>query len=257
MATTKDAAHPKQAMQYPAGSIPHKDYHLSAQDKWTPFLPANLAAQALEMNMFPMIGLGATYLAAPWTVTTSGAGTVADAVTPGGGILCTTANTAGYYSGVQAKQLFTPAADKVICDYARVRVSHANMGFWFGVGNVQADPTGTDYTDFVGFYKAPGAATMVSKVIGNTGTTANSGTLATFVADTEVVIGYNIKLHATNPTGFFLVDGTQYGMTNDQVTQAIRILTTPPSCSAIRLGVGVSGQTYTATFVSAVGGVNK
>ena len=264
MATDVISGLPKLPFLDQAGQRSAAKAHFAPQDPLAAYFPANKIAAALYKNCAVDIGGGTLYDANAWTVTTTGTSAAAAAATSaGGGVLLTCGSTSTFYSGLQSKQLITPASGNVICDCARVQISHATQaGFWFGFGNVQADPTTTDYTDFIGFYKAPGAATMVSKVRGNGGTSAaSSSSLLTLVAATEYRIGYVAYIHATSPSGYFWVETggtiTATAMTSSQLTQLAAILTTPPSMAFTRFAVGTTGQTPTCTFTSAIGAIDS
>ena len=263
MATEVIAGLPKLPFLDQAGVRSASKAHFAPQDPIVAYMPANHAAAMLYKNCAPNIGGGTLYDANAWTVTTTGtSAAAAAATTAGGGVLLTCGSTSTFYSGLQSKQLITPSSGLVLADAARVQISHATQaGFWFGFGNVQADPTNTDYTDFIGFYKAPGAATMVGKVRGNAGTSAATSTLLTLVAATEYRIGYVAYIHATSQWGYFWVETggtvTQTAFTSSQLTQLAAILTTPPSMAFTRFGVGTTGQTPTITFTSAFGSIDS
>ncbi len=151
----------------PKGLGEHKviDEHIPTEDLCGAFLATNLAGKLFNKNSFPIIGGFMPYTSAQWTVTTTGtSAAAAQATSAGGGVILTTGSTSTFYSGLQSKAVVTPTTGKVYAAMARVQVSHATqVGFNFGFANAQADPTGTEYTDFIGFRKAPASASLMAR----------------------------------------------------------------------------------------------
>lgn len=90
-----------------------------------------------------------------------------------------------------------------------------------GIHATAADPIGTAPTN--GVYFAVSNATLVGRVRGNSGTAADSATLATLVGGTNVKIGYRFYNSGVAATswGFWYVNGTATAFTAAQITQLI------------------------------------
>jgi hypothetical protein len=101
------------------------------------------------------------------------------------------------------------------------------VGFSVGIGNSQADPATTDFTDGIYLRKPATTALVTGRVRGDSGTAAATGTLATAVNNTDILIGFSAKLHATTPAGQWVYGGTITPFTDAQLVQLIRFLTTP------------------------------
>lgn len=247
----------------PIGSVKLDQYHVPTEDKDGAFLAVFLVGQMFEKRTFPILGGGLPYSSGQWTETKTGTGAaIAEATTAGGGALFTTGSTSTFYSGVQSKWGVTPTAGKRYSFQAIVQVSHATqVGFNIGFANVQAGPTGTEYTDFVGFRKAPTSASVYGTVIGNSGSvTQTSSALKTAVAATEYRISCWFYLGATAADcyGSFVVDGTETTMSSTLITELFKLLTTAPTdFSATVFFTGTSGNNATGTVTSFLAEVDK
>lgn len=241
--------------------------HFGPEEGFGAFLAHVLHGKLFRKNTFPVVAGMFPYTAAQWTVTSTGTGAAqAQATTAGGGILLTTGSTSTFYSGLQSKAVVTPAAGKVFAAYARVQVSHATqVGFNFGFANAQADPTGTEYTDFIGFRKAPSSATIKGTVIGNSGTVTQTATLLTAVAATEYYIGFWVDLESTAATcagsfyyGTSMDNMTELPMSTTILTEVVKFLTTAPTDFGLTLfATGTSGNNATCTFTSVLASVDN
>jgi hypothetical protein len=239
----------------PIGSIKMADYHVPPEDGLGSFLGSNAIAKLFRKNCFPTLGGGIPYSAAEWTITTGGTGDAqAVAATAGGGLLITYASDDNFDTTLDSIAPFTPATGKVFALAARIRVSDADgLGIKIGMttgGAVAALPFGTNYTDVVAFSKPIASAALVGTVRGNSGTAADSATLATMVDATEITVAFWVKFHATEPAGAWYVDGTITPFTAAQLAQVVAILTTPPTMYATIHGTGVTATTPTLTVTS-------
>lgn len=233
-------------------------------------LPANLFAQLFEKNMAPIIGGGlnldySTSLTVPgFTATTGGTGD-ATAHSTTGGLLITTPSDDDFNMNLESVLAVTPTSGKWYGMAARIQVSHATeIGFRLGLGNTQALPFTTDYTDFVGISKAIASANVLGRVRGNSGTAAESSSaLGVIVADTEIEVGMCFYLHATQQSGYFTYKTatadvpTVTPFTADQLTQLAAILTTPPTSYWNIHATGTTGQNRTMTVTSFIAGGDR
>lgn len=202
---------------------------------------AMLKVAARDAKAFKVLNAANKYSASDWTETTSGTGAaIADDLSNGGGVLLTAGSTSGKEAGVQSAKQVAPLSGQVVLCGLEFSLSHAsNGGFYFGMGNVQADPKGTFYTNFIGLVKATGAATMIGRV--SSGSAASSGTLATLSAGLKQYCVLLAKLDGSG--GFFNTNGTVTAFTTDQITQLGGIPTTPPTdWSATLHAFGSSGN---------------
>lgn len=241
--------------------------HIPSEDGFGAYMGTYLMSILLGKNSFPLVSGFMPYTAAQWTVTGTGTGAAqAQATTPSGGVLLTTGSSSTFYSGLQSKATVTPAAGKVFSFIARVQVSHATqVGFNLGFGNAQADPTGTDYTDFIGFRKAPTSATVKGTVIGNSGSVTQTATLVVPVAATEFWLGFYVDLESTAGTcsgsWFYGTDPynmTELAMSSTILTEVVKFLTTAPSdFSLTAFATGTSGNNATCTVTTLLGMVDN
>jgi hypothetical protein len=226
------------------------------------YLPANLLANLFECDMGPQLGGQFRYTAGDWTVTTGGTGdTQADAVTSGGGLLITAASDDNFDTTLDWTAVATPVSGKRYALLARIQVSDATgIGFRIGIttgGGAAALPFGTDYTDQVTISKAIASALVVGKVRGNSGTAADTGTLGTIVASTEIEVGFEVYVHATTPAGAFFYNGVRTPMTADQLAQVVLLLTTPATCYWTIHVTGVTATNPTLLVTSLVAGRSR
>ena len=232
-------------------------------------LPANLLAMCLEKNMGPIISGGicpdlSTTLVVPgFTATTGGTGD-ATAYSTAGGLLITCPSDDDFNMDFASVLSVTPASGKWYSMMARIQVSDATgIGFRLGLGNAQALPFTTDYTDFIGISKAIASANVLGRVRGNSGTAADSATLGAIVAATEIEVGFCAYVHATAPQGFFYYKTaageapTLTAFTAAQKTAVSDILTTPPACFWTIHATGVTLTTPTMTVSTFLAGGDR
>lgn len=229
------------------------------------FMPANELAALFEKNMFPVVGGAYPYASGEWTVTTTGtSAAAAQAITAGGGVLLTCGSDSTFNTNLQSKGIWTPAAGKRVVALARIQTSDiTTVGFEFNLGNSQVDPGTTNYTDVVGVKMGVGAGTVIGKVRGNSGTQAVSGTLGTNVAATEAFVGFHLYLAAAAADiqgGFWygtsIANAVYTPFTSAQRTQALAILTTPPSMY-LNLHAKGSASNPTVTFTSVLASIDR
>lgn len=266
MATTKN-------MRYPARegppSIRSRKLHFEGPGGDGHRLPENMFASLLEKNMAPIIG-GAvcpdlsTSLTVPGFTVTSGGSSDATAYSTTGGILITTPSDDDFNMNLESVLAVTPTTGKWYGMVARIQVSHATeIGFRIGLGNSQALPFTTDYTDFVGISKAITSANVLGRVRGNSGTAADTSALGAIVADTEIEVGFCFYLHATAQEGYFTYKTatadapTVTAFTSDQITALATILTSPPTSYWNIHCTGTTGQTRTLTVTSFMAGGDR
>jgi hypothetical protein len=240
------------------------DQRVPEEDGLCAWLPATVAALR-SGQFYTCADMGPHYVAGEWTVTTGGTGDAqAQATTAGGGALITAASDDNFDTTLDSIVPITLASGKRFGFVVTLQVSDATgigvkAGFTTG-GSAAALPFGTNYTDVVGFSKAIAAAPIVSTVRGNSGTAANSGTLATMVAATEITIGCFGIAHATTPSLSFYVGtpgggGTVTAATADQLAQLTAHLTTPPTMYFTMHVTGVTATNPTMTFREVLAGV--
>jgi len=243
-----------------------KDYVVPLEDGSGGMQPALLVGNLLEKNMAPIIGGGlnqdyATSLTVPgWTVTTGGTGdATANATT--GGLLATLASDDNFDMTLDSVLAVTPTTGKWYHLAARMQVSDATgIGFKIGLttgGSAAALPFGTNYTDVVAFSKPIASAAMVGTCRGNSGTAADTATLATVVAATEIEIGFAFYCHATAAQGYWVVNDTVTGMSAAQLAQINALLTTPQTMYWTIHGTGVTATNPTMTITSFIAGGDK
>jgi hypothetical protein len=246
------------------GVVKQADLRVPEEDGLCSWLPATIAA--LRSGQFYTVAdSGFRYTAGDWTITTGGTGDAqAQATTAGGGEQVTLASDDNFDTTHDSIVPIVLASGKRFGFVATVKVSDATgigikIGFTTG-GSAAALPFGTNYTDVIGFSKAIAAAPIVSTVRGNSGTAANSGTLATMVAATEITIGCFGIAHATTPSLSFYVGtpsggGTVTPATADQLAQLAAHLTTPPTMYFTHHGTGVTATNPTYTIREILAGV--
>lgn len=133
-----------------------------------------------------------------WTITNDGAGTTTNSsVAP---LVLTSANVSGNKNIAQFGQGWTPTSrGNRAWGYTRVSLSAATttQHFWFGFSTTTTDPVGSTPTNFIGFKKASGAATLV----GSSQTIGDTATLLTLANDTAVDIGFILTPTSTTSIG--------------------------------------------------------
>lgn len=233
-------------------------------------VPAFLTGMLFQKDSFNIVGGGHTPIlvqgaqaataVGPWTFSIVGTnGAAIMAATKGGGYLLTAGSTSTFSTNLQSIPLWTPVASKRVVGLCRVQTSDiTTVGFEYNMGSSAVAPATTNYTDVIGVKMGVGAGTVLGKVRGNSGTVANSATLATMVAATDYFFGFTFSLSATAGSvdgGFFagatLKDATWTPFTTAQQAQAAAILTSPPSMYQ-NINVTGSAGNPTATFTSAL-----
>lgn len=220
-----------------------------------------------QKDVLAILGGGIPYASGGWTVTTTGTGAAAaQAATAGGGVLLTCGSDSTFNTNLQSKPIWTPVADKWMWAACRVQASDiTTVGWEFNIGNSQADPATTNYTDVIGLKMAVGAGTVLGKVRGNSGTQVTSSTLYTMTAATDAFFGFVFKLNATaaNNAGWFFAGSniqtctaTNIASITGGLAQMAAILTTPPSMY-LNLHAKGSAANPTVTFTSVYGMVDN
>ena len=242
--------------------------HASLAMNPTAFMAALEAGHMFSKDTFTRIGGGHTYLAAGWTVTTTGtSAAAAQATTAGGGVKLTCGSDSTFNTNLQSIQPWTPVADKWVLAHCRVQASDiTTVGWEFNIGASAVDPATTNYTDVFGLKMAVGAGTVLGKVRGNSGTQVTSSTLYTMAATTDAYFGLLFKLSATeaNNAGCFFYGSNIMNITGITDVSAITgakaqmaaILTSPPSMYMNLHAKGSAGNP-TITFTSAFGQVDN
>lgn len=226
-------------------------------------LPANLLSQFFEKDMGPVLGGGVPYTAASWTVTTGGTGdTQAQATTAGGGVLITLASDDDFDTTLDwACGNVVPASGLYVQMLCRYQQSHATQaGFKIGLttgGAAAPLPFGTNYADCIVFSKAIASANILGQTRGSTGTAADSATLGTCVAATEIELGFYAYFHSSTPAGSWFVNGTETAFSAAQLTTLTAdgtngILNGPPTLKWTIHGTGTTGNNPTMTVTSLV-----
>ena len=198
------------------------------------------------------------YNASQWTTVEGGTSDArAAAVTEGGGLLVTFPSDDDFdmTSDDAIAILGAGLSGKVLAMRALFQISHATqLGFKMGLtpgSGAQALPFGTNYTDVIALSKPIASAAMVGTVRGNSGTAADTGTLATIVAATEIDIGFYAMCHATAPKGAWCVNGVVTPFTGAQLAQLTAVLTSPPTNMYWTFhGTGTTGNTPTLLMKS-------
>lgn len=246
------------------GTVKQADLRVPEEDGLCSFLPATIAA--LRSGQFYTVAdMGCHYVAGEWTITTGGTGDAqAQATTSGGGAIITAASDDNFDTTLDSVVPIVLASGKRFGFVTTLQVSDATgigvkVGFTTG-GGAAALPFGTNYTDVFGFSKAIAAAPIVGTARGNSGTAANTSTLATMAAATEITIGMFGVAHATTPSLHFYCGtpgggGTVTAASADQLAQLVAHLTTPPTMLFTLHVTGVTGTNPTATFREVLAGV--
>lgn len=246
------------------GRIKRADLRVPEEDGLCSWLPDTVAALR-SGQFYTVVDMGFRYTAGDWTITTGGTGDAqAQATTPGGGELVTLASDDNFDTTHDSIVPIVLASGKRFGFVATLQVSDATgigikVGFTTG-GSAAPLPFGTNYTDVFGFSKAIAAAALVATARGNSGTAANSSTLSTLVAATEVTIGMFGIAHATTPSLSFYVGtpsggGTVTAASADQLAQLAAHLTTPPTMYFTHHGTGVTATNPTYTIREILAGV--
>lgn len=265
MATTKN-------MRYPARegppSLRSRKMHFEDYQGDGHRLPANIFSALFDKNMAPIIGGG--HSSAVWSITITpgftptvgGTGDViADAVA--GGIRITTPSDDDFNVNLESILAVTPTTGKWYGMVARIVASDATgIGFKLGLGNSQALPFTTNYTDCVVISKAIASASVLGQCRGNSGTAADSASLGT-LSTTEVEVGFAVYVHATEAQGYWSYktaaadEPTFTAFTSDQNAQVALLLTTPTTCYWNINATGVTATTPTLDLVSFIAGGDR
>lgn len=124
--------------------------------------------------------------------------------------------------------------------------SVANFGFTVGfVTSGSTELFTADPADGVFLTKAKNAATVVLRVIENSGTPANSATIATMVDATKVKFSVEFMCGASAALswGNVYVDGVRTAFTSSQLTGLFNMVTTTAPTLAFQVGTRVNGTT--------------
>lgn len=246
------------------GQIKRADLRVPEEDGLCSFLPDTIAA--LRSGQFYTVAdMGAHYVAGEWSIVTGGTGDAqAQATTAGGGVLVTAASDDNFDTTLDSVVPIVLASGKRFGFVTTIKVSAITgigikVGFTTG-GSAAALPFGTNYTDVFGFSKAIASAAVLGTARGNSGTAADSGTLATAVNDTEITIGMFGVAHATTPSLHFYCGtpgggGTVTPATTAQLAQLVAHLTTPPTMYFTLHCTGVTGTNPTFTAREILAGV--
>lgn len=138
------------------------------------------------------------------------------------------------------------AADKVWTAIARISLEDVDTdGFFFGfctdgtVEVISAEPA-----DGIWFESGVADATLIGTVVGESGTSADTGTLATLTDGTMVEVGvqFAVNTDVAKCWGNWWVDGTVTAFTAAQLTQLDAMITTTPPTLSCLIG-GRAGDT--------------
>lgn len=246
------------------GVVKQADLRVPEEDGLCSWLPATVAA--LRSGQFYTVAdMGCNYVAGNWTITAGGTSDAqAQATTAGGGVLITLPSDDDFDTTLDSIVPIALTSGKRFGFVATLKVSALDgvgvkIGFTTG-GGAAALPFGTNYTDVFGFSKAIAAGAVVGTARGNSGTAANTGTLATLANATEVTVGMFGVAHATEPSLQFYMGtpgggGTVTAATAAQLAQLIAHLTTPPTMLFTIHGTGVTATTPTITVREVLAGV--
>lgn len=153
------------------------------------------------------------------------------------------------FNGAEA---FTPAAGMFASCFARLKIADVSeYGLTFGlVTNGSTELFTADPANGILFVKANDAATVVGRVVEDTGTAEDTGTLVTTVDGTEYVIGFQVYWGSTEATtwGHWWVNGTKTVFTADQIAELFDMVAGAPSLSA-HLGFRLNGTTQKSATV--------
>lgn len=245
--TSIDTRYPTKPGLEAAGAVSHVLKTASNEGQWgnLPINPWSMAEDWKTLlcinpnagTTFPNTAASATVGAYGITVDSSGGASIG-ALWSADGLRLTNATGGANSDVIIASTMLsgTPGNSNIIASgdifkgVIRLSVSNATIvGISFGVATSNAtDLIGADPTDGVFFLKATGAATGVGRVVDNGGAGANSGTLVTLVANTEVVVSFEFQVGTTAATssGAWYVDGTKTDFTAAQLTSVSAMLTT-------------------------------
>lgn len=225
--------------------------------------PVNLLGDLFAKKSYPKIGGGLAYVSGHFTATTTGTSAAIAVSATDGGLKFTTGSTSTFYSGLQSTM--APLVVSTAGNIKRYKGSWlikyqdvTKIGGWYGFGNSQADPSTTNYTDFVGFKKAPNSATLTTYVRGNSGTASTSTLSVTTANTTEFVVEVDFVIGASGiATGSWITGGIRTPMSAADITQLIAIVTSNPATFAMTtFNVGTTGAAYWAE-ISAMGSVDR
>jgi hypothetical protein len=157
---------------------------------------------------------------------------------------------------IRSVQTWTAASDKLYFAHARVKLEDVDkIGLTFGFGT---SGTAEYFTavpaDGVYLFSAHNAATLIGKVCENTNAADDSGTLATLVDDTEVLIGVVFD----DNNGWWYVNGTKTAFTADQKTALAAMFATTAPTLCFQMGMRQNGAgALKTTWQWAVGCVER
>lgn len=138
--------------------------------------------------------------------------------------------------------------------YLKLNISSvANYGFTFGlVTSGSTEVFTADPADGLFFVKAKNAATVVGRVRDNSGTAANSGTLATMTDGTDIEFGFAFKVgtSAATTVGYWEVNGVRTAFTSAQCTALYNMYNTTVATLCGHLGFRVNSTTQRNAVVT-------
>lgn len=142
--------------------------------------------------------------------------------------------------GTTIHEIFKPLAGTVIVGYARFKVdnsstdAHTKSRWYFGIGDADTDIHGS-VLNFVGFYKASGAATMVG-VLDASSQTLTSALTDSLVDNTYIQLGF--RINGTTSVEFWQGSGVKPGSMRRVTTQ-----TTVTNLPTANMALSFQGET--------------
>lgn len=222
-------------------------------------MPAHFVSQGAQTIQLLDINWNAPYVAAHYTETLDNSGTFAPAA---GGMVFTFGNAQNNDAFAISKRAHTLAQDKVFTCIARVALADADAdGLWFGFWTAaDAEIAQAEPVDGVWLESGAAVATLIGTVRANSGTSADTATLATLSNATAVEIGFQFVAGASAATtwGNWYVNGTATAFTAAQITALAAMLATTPA--SLICGIGGTPNdtdTDTVTIEYAWGGVDR
>jgi len=226
--------------------------------------PAHFVSQGAETIQLLDINFNAPYVAAHYTETLDNSGAFAPAAA---GMAFTMGAVADNDAFAISTRAHTMAADKVFTCLARVALEDADKdGFWFGFWTTaDAEIAQAEPADGVYFESGSAVATMIGTVRGASGTSADTGTLATFsdsvgglTNTVEVGIQFAANTDVNKCWGKWWVDGTVTVFTAAQLAQLDAMITTTPPVLCCGIGCTPSDTgTDVVTIQYAWGGADR
>lgn len=242
------ATHP-----HPA-SVRHRDLVVPSSERFDQMEPENLLAERYGWDCLLRIDGTVSFPTndGAAAVTTCGY-TLTPQADPTGNAMEGTASGLAFKTGAtgddditfQGARGYTPTTGKVICGHFRFKVDDADkVAIYLGIGATATVPLTTVPTDLLAFRSTTTTSgLLVGGARGNNDTAADSSTLKTVTDGTFVEAKFYCYVHATQPAGIWVVDGTVTPFTAAQLAQVALLLTTPQTVYgqlSARTGEGVS-----------------